>query len=311
MNKKRILIILSMIIAIFAVAYYAWSSYAVPKEEMVAGNRSGTPALWKISHKDDDKAGHAYLFGTVHLLPDGINWRSASIEQAMEDSDILYVEVVGLEDTDKVAKIFTEMGIKKGLPPIEKRIDPKLKPKFDMAMKDVPVPAFVLDNMKSWTAALTIASASSAKLGLKQDQGVDHILIAQFTSQQKPIMGLEKLEEQFGFFDSLNEEKQREMLNSVLSGTGKSREGFEKLMTAWLKGDVSGLLSEKGDDMLSVPEIREKLLDGRNRNWVNILDKQLQNNQKIFVGVGAAHLAGDKGVVQLLADKGYKVERVQ
>ena len=71
--------------------------------------KEGKPALWKVTGNKPDQLGTAYMFGTIHLLPKNVQWRTALLEKAIEESDNLTIEVLGLEDTQAAAKIFSPL----------------------------------------------------------------------------------------------------------------------------------------------------------------------------------------------------------
>jgi len=83
----------------------------------------GKPALWKITGSRPEQTGSAYMFGTIHVLPKNITWRTPVLEAAIRDSDRLIIEVLGLEDTQNAAKIFTKLAISPDQPEVEKRIN--------------------------------------------------------------------------------------------------------------------------------------------------------------------------------------------
>jgi uncharacterized protein YbaP (TraB family) len=267
----------------------------------------GKPALWKVQ----GKTGTTWLFGTVHLLPSDTDWQTAAFHDAVRQADSLLLEASGLDDQKAVAEIFASMGVSGGQPKLTSRTDAALHPVIDRLDSDIPGPRAVLDHMESWAAALTLASVQSADLGLNQNSGVERVLTLRFRAEDKAISGLETISQQFGFFDLLSEKDQRLMLDRVLRNSDKNRPQFEKMLAAWMRGDPDAVIADLNDGILASPAIREALLDGRNRNWAAQIAKRVDNNDNVFVAVGAAHMAGKGGVPALLGDMGYAVERVQ
>jgi hypothetical protein len=203
------------------------------------------------------------------------------------------------------------MGISGGQPTLASRIDPAFHLLLDRLDEKVAGPRAVLDHMESWAAGLTLASAMSADLGLSQGSGVEAVLTLRFRSDKKPVSGLESISQQFGYFDTLPEGEQRKMLDAILRGGENNRATFERLFGAWMRGDADGVLQDERDGILASPIVREALLDGRNRNWVKRISMMMEQGERPFVAIGAAHVAGKSGVPALLGAAGYKVERVQ
>jgi uncharacterized protein len=277
-----------------------------PQAQVETGG-PGKPALWKVS----SEKGTAWLFGSVHLLPSEADWQTAALDAAIIEADALVLEAAGLDDTQAVANIFAQMGVSGGQPTLASRVDTKLHPVLDELDEAIPGSRKVLDHMESWAAALTLASAMSADLGLSQEAGVERVLTTRFRADEKPISGLETISQQFGYFDQLTERDQRAMLNAVLRSEATNGATYQKLLDAWLDGRADAVLDDADNGFLASPAIREAVLDRRNRDWTIKIGDMLDKGDTVLVAVGAGHLAGAHGVPTLLKSAGYKVQRVQ
>lgn len=281
-----------------------------PPPTPVIANGKGAPALWKITSKDS-KGGAAYLFGSVHQLPPDTDWQTPELDAAIRASNGLVIEVLGLDDGQAIGSIFAQMGVRKGLPPLADRIEPSLRPQFASLVDKGDLPAHVLDNMESWAAALTLASASSVGLGVGKEWGVETILQRRFTADEKTVSGLETVEQQFGYFDDLPEIEQRKLLSLTIMEAGKASANYQDMLDDWMAGKSDDLLMRANEGLLASPVIREALLDGRNRHWTNQIAAMIDDGKRPFIAVGAGHLAGAGGVPALLAAKGYAMQRIQ
>jgi uncharacterized protein YbaP (TraB family) len=269
---------------------------------------TGQPALWKV---DNGKGGTGWLFGTIHLLPEGTDWQSGTLDKAMQQSGVLVVEASGLDDPQAVSRIFTDLGMRAGLPPLSQRVDPQLKPILRDAMQRSNVPAHGLNRMESWAATLALASAMGAGMGLETEAGVEQVLIRRYRADEKPVAGLETISGQLGLFDQLPEAEQRAMLNATLRGAANSQTKFEEQFRAWHRGNIEALTLNDPDGILASPVLRERLLDGRNRAWAGQIAAMLRQDNSPFIAVGAAHLPGKGGVIALLESKGFILTRLQ
>jgi uncharacterized protein len=279
------------------------------KDEIVeAPAQIGQPALWMIENAQGHKG---WLFGTIHLLPPDTDWQGPVLDEAMRNSRQLVVEAGGLDDTNAIANIFANLGVRKGLPPLVQRVDPALKPQLKAAITRSKIPPFVLDRMESWAAMLTLAASYGAGMGLDKESGVEQVLIRRYKADERPISGLETITQQLGLFDGLPEKEQRAMLNSVLSGAEGNKDRYEAQFKAWHKGKIEELLKGQDQGILTSPLVRETLLHGRNRNWAIKIDRLITEDRMPFIAVGAAHLPGETGVVALLEAKGLKLTRLQ
>ncbi|MEP2750820.1 MAG: TraB/GumN family protein [Parasphingorhabdus sp.] len=299
-------IILSMIAA---VGLTACSN--TPEPVQLDTVKEGKPALWKVTGSKPEQVGSAYMFGTIHILPKNVNWRTPLLETALKESDQLVIEVLGLEDTDNAAKIFAKLAISPNQPEIEQRVKPSLRDDLDAVIDKSNIPEFALNRMESWAAALSLASAQTNALGLDSSEGVEKKLVAQFGEFKKPVEGLETIEQQLGYFDTLPETQQRDMLTSVVEEAADTKDSFEELFNAWITGDTDKIAELSNGGILEDPKTREKLLIARNQDWTEQLDKKLQSPGISFVAVGAAHLVGPDAVQAMLEKRGYKIEKIQ
>ncbi|VAV89878.1 hypothetical protein MNBD_ALPHA04-1332 [hydrothermal vent metagenome] len=273
--------------------------------------KEGKPSLWKVTGTKSEQKGSAFLFGTIHILPKDVKWRTPVLENAISQSDRLIIEVLGLEDTAAASKIFAKLALSPGQPGVEERVKPSLRDDLDKMIDKANIPEFALNRMESWAVALSLASAQTNGLGLTSGEGVEKKLTTQFVELKKPVEGLESIEQQLGYFDKLPEAQQREMLTSVVEEAGGTKEAFEELFNAWITGDGEKIVKLSDGGLLADPEIRQKILVDRNLDWAKQLDKKLQQPGTSFVAVGTAHLVGFDAVQEMLAKRGYKIEKIQ
>lgn len=298
------------LLALIATFCLAACSNAAPPVQLNT-IKEGKPALWKVTGTKPEQQGSAYMFGTIHILPKDVNWRTPLLETALKGSDRLIIEVLGLEDTQNAARIFSKLAISPDQPEIETRVEPSLRDDLDAVIDKSNIPEFALNRMESWAAALSLASAQTNALGLESSEGVEKKLIAQFADFKKPVEGLETIEQQLGYFDTLPESQQRDMLTSVVEEAADTKGAFEKLFNAWISGDTDKIVELSSGGILEDPKMREKLLVARNQDWSEQLDKRLQSPGISFVAVGAAHLVGPDAVQAMLEKRGYKIEKIQ
>jgi hypothetical protein len=265
------------------------------------------PAMWKVSDADTT----IYLFGTIHLLPQGLDWRSAALEQALAGADELVLEVEDVGDPLAAARVMMKLGMSPGLPPIAQRVPAEKRAALKAMIAESGVPEPVLDRMETWAAGLSLLGVTFKRLGLDPELGVETQIEAPFKKSGRPVTGLEDVEEQFGFFDTLSEDAQRAFLVSTLDDGEEAKKQFKAMLDAWASGNVEGVAATFNDETALSPELRTKLLGARNARWADWLDKRMEKPGTVFVAVGAGHLAGRDSVQELLRKHGHKAKRVQ
>lgn len=262
------------------------------------------PALW-IVEKGDLRA---HIFGTIHVLPAGVAWETPTLRKATKGSDRLILEATGLDDEGASQKLFIAAGRSPGLPPVADRVPADLRPTLDGLISRGGMSAPVLDGYESWAAALLLSTATQGDLKLSGAQGVEPALTEDFKAAGKPIDGLETIASQFALFDRMPEDVQRRMLVATLRDSTGAKAQFDRMLDAWLHGDMRRIGDEFVDKVAPEPALKQALLYDRNRAWA---DRIATLKGRPFIAVGAAHLAGRDNVIDLLKAQGFKVKRVE
>ena len=265
------------------------------------------PALWKIADSDTT----IYLFGTIHMLPKGLEWRTPAIDKAIAASDTLYLETTLGNDVGASAQAMMKLAISPGLPPIVERVPPDKRDAFRKMIADAGVPEAALDRMETWAAALTLLAVSYRKMGLATEAGVERTLAARYEGAKKPIKGLETVEQQFGYFDNLSEAAQRALLVGMIDKPEETQAEFQKMLDAWKRGDVDAIARTFNSETALSPELRDVLMKRRNAAWADWLEQRMQQPGTVMVAVGAGHLAGNDSVQRLLQARGLRATRLQ
>lgn len=289
----------------FASAGYAQGEAATAPTATTAAVTTG-PALWKVSDEDTT----IYLFGTVHVLPQGVNWYGPRIEQALTASDTLVTEIPSGPETD--AKM-QQLVMTNGMLPADKNLRDMLSAEdratYEGGLAKIGVPANAFDRFEPWMAGLTLTVLPLVQQGYSPDAGVEKQLEAK-AGTGKARGALETVEFQMGIFDSMPAEAQVEFLVAAAEAVEETKPMLDKMVAEWLEGDADALAAIMNEEMTD-PVVAEALLYGRNANWAEWIDTRMDQPGTVFVAVGAGHLAGERSVQDLLAERGIESERVQ
>lgn len=261
------------------------------------------PALWEVTGPKGEKA---WLFGTIHALPAPVDWRSPAIDRALEQSDLLVLEIDNANDPGALGRIFATLSTSPGLPPVAERLDAPRRQRLSAAMAELGLSQRDLAGMETWAAALTVSRAATAESHAAF--GLESELME--AARGKPVAQLEGAEAQLRMFDGLPEREQQDLLAGVVEEALSDRPE-DTLAKAWASGDMATIDREAHTGLLADPELRDALLVERNRAWVVKLSAMLAKGQRPLVAVGAAHMAGPDGLPVLMAAQGLTVRRVQ
>ncbi len=258
-----------------------------------------SPALWEVSGPAGEQG---WLFGTIHALPDGVAWRTPTIDAVLDQASVLVVEVSNLGDAEAASQAFTAFAAGRELPPLLERVPAEDRPALAAALERADLEPTELAATESWAAALLIAN------GLRSGEtgnGVDRALL----SRGFEVIALESYPAQFSIFDRLAPEDQSVLLVETAENAGTDNE--PAMVEAWLTGDLAAIEREAESGFLADPGLRQALLTDRNRAWAERIAPLLAENRRPLIAVGTAHLVGPDGLVALLEARGYSIRRIQ
>jgi hypothetical protein len=256
---------------------------------------TGQPLLWQVSSADGQQ--QIWLYGTIHtgggdLVPKAA-WDAL-------DGSTMFVMETDLDSIDQQAFI------KRGFLPAGDSLDKHLSATAWTTLVHAVAPQGVdeatLKHFKPWLAEFLVINAMVPK-----GEATDHALKRAAKEKGLALEYLETWQEQVDAVEKALDDKSLEQTLADLDG-GKTVLG--ELVTAYKQGDVDAIVKLTTDPTQMTPEAADVMLYQRNKNWEPKLEAYLARG-KVFVAVGAGHLPGPGGVLELLAKKGYKVERAK
>ena len=268
-----------------------------------------SPAMWSLSDEDTK----IYLFGTVHVLPPDLPWRSPEFDAAFNESEIVYFEADVEDKGPELQKLVMQLG---AFPPGESLYDhlsASEAVELRTAAVEIGIPPEALSQFKPWMAALFISIQQIVAHGQDPEAGVENTLLPEARSDGKVLRFFETPEQQLRFMSELSMDVQVKFLMEGVRQIKDIPDFLDRLEKSWISGDVEGLADLILEDQsFRAPEVYEAMMLNRNRNWTKELAGLLDDETGVlFVAVGAAHLAGEDSVVKMLEGAGLSVERVQ
>jgi hypothetical protein len=259
--------------------------------------------LWKVT----GKTGVVYLVGSVHMLTERDYPLDPAIEQAFEDSDLL-VEEVDLAEM-LVPQVQLSILMRSRLP-AGQILSPATLALLNTFTADLGPAAETLDGFKPWMLATIIEGLELQKAGFDPRLGLDKHFYDLARQGGKAVKGLETAEYQISLFDQMTMDQQDRFLADTLKQLATEKANVTTLADAWRTGDAATIERIVLADLKSDPAIYQRLLVDRNRNWLPQIDALFTRQGRAFVVVGAAHLVGPDGLLQMLRAKGYAVEQM-
>lgn len=226
---------------------------------------------------------------------------------ALNKTEKLVLEIK-IDDPELMVKSMQGMQMKDGAQISSMVTAEQMETMNQFFLKHLGFPLKALDQAKP---ALLQALFYSKMLDCTKATSVEQLLMNIAQSNDKEVLGLETIESQMAIFDQIPYQTQIEDLWEMVQNNQESeKREFLELLELYQKEEIDAMISsmEKSKNKTST-EFKEILLDQRNQNWIASMI-QLMQEKSCFFGVGAAHLGGATGVLELLRKKGYQVTPV-
>lgn len=274
---------------------------------LAAGAAAADPAMWKASDEDSD----IWLFGSIHLLDEGAQWKTEALETALKDSDLYYYEMsMSPESQAATQQLIMELGVNQDGKTLSSYLTEEQNALLEEVAGDLGLQVAQMQPLKPWLANLQLSIMAVQKAGYNPESGVEMRLLPETPDDQERFF--ETGEEQMRFFADMDMNVQVDALVTSLKQLKEDPDMFDRLVTGWKEGDTSVLIDLLANDMREQsPELYDVLIRQRNEDWVEEIDTLMQGDEDALIIVGAGHLVGEDGVPALLEEAGYTVERVQ
>lgn len=271
-----------------------------------AATKDADPALWVV--KDADTT--IYLLGTIHILRPGLSWFDEAVKKAFDESGELVTEIGVMPDPAAVQPLVMKYGFNATGPALTEKLPADKRAAFAKAVADLGLPQAAIDRFDPWMAAVQMSMLSVMRLGYDPKSGAEEALNTAAKAANKPISGLETMEQQFGFFDSLSEESQIAFLIETVEKLPEAGPMLDKMVAEWSEGDADGLAAMMNEGFKAAPQVGKVLLADRNARWAEWIETRLDKPGVVFIAVGAGHLAGGESVQTYLAERKIKATRI-
>ncbi|HLX92042.1 MAG TPA: TraB/GumN family protein [Puia sp.] len=258
--------------------------------------------LWEVTGKNLVRP--SYVFGTMHIMCAGDAQISQGLKKVIASCDEIFFEI-DLSDINsmlnslKYLRMNNETKLSDLLSPEDYE---KVKAYFKKHVSMLP-----FGMLERFKPLLISSMIEEQGMGCKATDGMEMEIMKEANLSSKKINGLETVEFQAQLFDSIPYQRQAHDLVNYIDSIDEYTKTMDTLMKVYKEQDLDKIdkLSRAGD--VTVSDYVDLLLNGRNRNWVTKMG-QLMPTRSVLFAVGAAHLPGEFGVIELLRRNGYRVE---
>jgi len=262
--------------------------------------------LWKV----DSDQNSLYILGSIHLLNKETYPLKNNIENAFEQTNKLVLEIdLRSANPEKIQQLMLQKSASIDGTLLQQNVSDETYESVARRAKDLGIDLRLLNSFKPWIVATTMAAVKLQQLGFDPKLGIDQYFAERAIQSNKPTVGLETAEFQFDLFDQFSTKDQELLLRQSLAEMDRLERNVAQIVGAWKSGDVDSLEGHLLAGMRDYPEIHRKVIDDRNRRWLPQIEGLLSRGENALIVVGAAHLVGNNGIIQLLKGRGYKVEQ--
>jgi uncharacterized protein len=248
-----------------------------------------------------------YLLGSVHVLKPSDSDLPPEAVHAYGSAKALVMEI-DLNNATAESLLGGDMSME-SLPEghtLEEALGSDVYGKFSAHVKTLGLDPDTFSAFQPWFAAMAIQQAELAQQGFDAGSGVDEQFAQRAATDHKPIIALETVDQQLGIFAHLSMAEQRRFMLYMLEDSDDTAHAADAVVSAWRSGDIHGLEQLLSESFQQYPDLFRMLTTDRNRQWLPTITGLLQEDQDYMVIVGALHLVGKDGVVQMLQRAGYQ-----
>lgn len=268
------------------------------------------------------------LVGTIHVEDPRLAPPMARLAPRLRQADALYLEATGAEIEALQQAIATrpELLYLSG-PSLLERLDPDTWQRLSEELKARGVPAIMAAKLQPWyvTLLLGIPACAAPGFGGTAPEGLDQQMMDTAQAAGVPVRALEPFDTVFTIFTAFSIEAQIDMVKAALASADRAEDQYQTLLSAYfaqthrrlwefdrLQAIAALPEEERGTVTQDFDRIEQALLDRRNRAWVDALRAATDDGEgdvALVVGFGAAHLSGPNGVLALLDQDGWTLQR--
>jgi len=263
---------------------------------------NGNSLLWKIEGND---CVPSYMYGTMHMINKEYYHFTDGMREKIKSSKAILMEVGGMPNPfETLAMMTLDSGdVRDCFTPEQMTTIVEF---FDVQMGQTPEQFFKMyGSMKPFFLLQTITQNYFEE----GSQSYDLDIMGIAAEQNIPLIGFETVEEQLGFFDQVPKESMAQMVIESIENFDKEKKEINKMMKIYSEQKVNKLIPLIKKQSPELMEFDDLFLYDRNKAWIPTIKKEVKDKQ-CFIAVGAAHLFGEGGVIDLLEKEGYTLTAI-
>jgi uncharacterized protein YbaP (TraB family) len=298
--QKKIMLYLSFIAQLFSIQVFSQSNDAAASMQ----DNNQNSLLWRVTGRDLKEA--SFIFGTIHAICADDYFFTDMMQMAFNECQQLVLEV-DIDDSKMAGNYQENMSLPKGKQLRDYFSDEKVYDEFSTKLKRVS--DIDIETFSQFKPFVLISALAMKGLACPVVSSYEMKLNEMSKKMKMSVRGLETASFQLEIFDKMSNEEIKNLLMESLTEDNSNVEKQHQLVEFYKQQNLIGLqqmISESNE----IKGHEEELLTNRNKNWAKLLPSMMQKKSS-FIAVGAAHLPGDTGVLNLLRLAGYQLEAIK
>lgn len=266
------------------------------------GTSKKSSLLWEISGKGLQQP--SYIFGSMHLIDAKDFFVRPAFDSALAHCSQVAFEIK-LDDLEALMSIQDKLTL-----PDDQTLD-----EFTSAENYKKIAEYFKDSLDMDISEsgnqkpFVLYQALEESYVRGEQKSYELYFLTQAMSAKKEIFGLESVDDQLNLFDKIPYKEQMQWICNAIDSSVYYKNAFQQAVDAYTREDLNAIGHIMDESSPELNQYDDLLLYDRNAKWVPEIEK-LISDKSTFIAVGAAHLPGDKGVLQLLRDQGYTVKPI-
>jgi uncharacterized protein YbaP (TraB family) len=281
------------------------ASAVTSAQQPAAAPGAASSFLWHVRSPSTS----LYLLGSVHIMKPDAYPLSEAIETAFESAKVVILEI----NPDEMASAGWKAIEKGSLPDGKTLSDVVSRETYQLTserLRQLELDPEIFARSRPWMLAVTLTAIELQRAGYSQSEGVDLHFYRRAREAEKRLMGLETAEYQIGLFAGLSRADDEAFLRYTLNELETAIPLVDRLIASWKAGEVDEVGALLSDGYDEFPQLFERLVADRNRRWMPQLERLLRGGETAFAVVGALHLVGENGLIEMLERRGFTVEQL-
>ncbi|HVN72796.1 MAG TPA: TraB/GumN family protein [Desulfomonilia bacterium] len=268
----------------------------------VPDNKASPVFMWSVQ---GPKA-KAFLLGSLHVFRKASYPLDARIEKAYRACPRVVLEAdQGGASADEIKQKMLRMGIYQNGMTLQKAVTPTTVAKLKEHLDADGLALERFSRFKPWLASIAIATEEYKRLGYKAEFSLDSHFTREALGDKKELIFLETAGQQLDLIANAFSGREEDLLRQTLEELDVMEKSSDDIKQAWKTGDSARIESFAHRSLKDYPEIKKKLFIDRNKAWAVRISMLLEQKGDLFIVLGAGHLLGKGGVLELLKAKGF------